>query len=88
MPIINLRKYYYPTIQKDAFVEVSGEVAEALEEGLRIEQRQEKKSYITRFFPWTPTTGRNFIFPSTLSHQRMYFSKPRNTPTRSAISPA
>ena len=43
MPIINLRKYYYPTIQKDAFVEVSGEVAEALEEGLRIERRQEKK---------------------------------------------
>ena len=27
MPIINLRKYYYPTIRKDAFVEVSGEVA-------------------------------------------------------------
>ena len=43
MPIINLRKYYYPTIRKDAFVEVSGEVAEALEEGLRIERRQEKK---------------------------------------------
>ena len=50
MPIINLRKYYYPTIQKDAFVEVSGEVAEALEEGLRIERRQEKKKLYHKVF--------------------------------------
>ena len=88
MPIINLRKYYYPTIRKDAFVEVSGEVAEALEEGLRIEQRQEKKSYITRFFPWTPTTGHSFTFPSTPNRRRTYFSKQRITLNRSAISPA
>ena len=50
MPTINLRKYYYPTIQKDAFVEVSGEVAEALEEGLRIERRQEKKKLYHKVF--------------------------------------
>ena len=50
MPIINLRKYYYPTIRKDAFVEVSGEVAEALEEGLRIERRQEKKKLYHKVF--------------------------------------
>ena len=50
MPIINLRKYYYPTIRKDAFVEVSGEVAEALEEGIRIEQRQEKKKLYHKVF--------------------------------------
>ena len=50
MPIINLRKYYYPTIRKDAFVEVSGEVAEALEEGLRIERRQEKKKLYHKIF--------------------------------------
>lgn len=50
MPIINLRKYYYPTIPKDAFVEVSGEVAEALEEGLRIERRQERKKLYHKVF--------------------------------------
>ena len=53
MPIINLRKYYYPTIRKDAFVEVSGEVAEALEEGLRIERRQEKKVFSMDTNDWT-----------------------------------
>ena len=50
MPIINLRKYYYPTIRKHTFVEVSGEVAEALEEGLRIERRQEKKMLYHKVF--------------------------------------
>ena len=50
MPIINLRKYYYPTIRKNTFVEVSGEVAEALEEGLRIERRQEKKKLYHKVF--------------------------------------
>lgn len=50
MPIINLRKYYYPTIEKDTFVEVSSEVAEALEEGLRIERRQEKKMLYHKVF--------------------------------------
>lgn len=50
MPIINLRKYYYPAIRKDAFVEVRGEVAEALEEGLRIERRQEKKMLYHKVF--------------------------------------
>ena len=50
MPIINLRKYYYPTIRKDAFVEVNGEVAEALEEELRIERRQEKKKLYHKVF--------------------------------------
>lgn len=43
-------KYYYPTIRKDTFVEVSGEVAEALEEGLRIERRQEKKKLYHKVF--------------------------------------
>jgi RNA polymerase sigma-70 factor (ECF subfamily) len=36
--------------KKDAFVEVSGEVAEALEEGLRIERRQEKKKLYHKVF--------------------------------------
>ena len=30
MPIINLRKYYYPLVKQDVFIEVSDEVAEAL----------------------------------------------------------
>ena len=89
MPIINLRKYYYPIIQKDAFVEVSGEVTEALEEGLRIERRQEKKKLYHKVFSmdtndWTQL----FIFLSTLNRRRTYFSKPRNAPTRSGTSPA
>ncbi len=50
MPIVNLRKYYYPTIRKDTFVEVSGEVADALEEGLRVERRQEKKMLYHKVF--------------------------------------
>ena len=46
MAIINLRKYYYPIYTKDTFIEVPDEVAEALEEGRLIENRQEgKKSY-------------------------------------------
>lgn len=39
MPIINLKKYYYPDIKKDTFVEVSDEVAEALLELRREEDR-------------------------------------------------
>ena len=46
MAIINLRKYYYPIYTKDTFIEVPDEVAEALEEERRIENRQEsKKTY-------------------------------------------
>ena len=85
MPIINLRKYYYPTIRKDAFVEVSGEVAEALEEGLRIERRQEKKKLYHRSFLWTPTTGHSFTFPSMRNRRRMCFSRQKNTLNKSAI---
>lgn len=67
MPIINLRKYYYPTIPKDAFVEVSGEVAEALEEGLRIERRQEKKKLYHKVFSmdtnnWTQLHISSFVW--------------------------
>ena len=46
MAIINLRKYYYPIYTKDTFIEVPDEVAAALEEGRRIEHRQDnKKTY-------------------------------------------
>ena len=46
MAIINLRKYYYPIYAKDTFIEVPDEVAAALEEGRRIEHRQDnKKTY-------------------------------------------
>ena len=46
MAIINLRRYYYPIYTKDTFIEVPDEVAEVLEEGRLIENRQEhKKSY-------------------------------------------
>ena len=90
MPIINLRKYYYPTIRKNTFVEVSGEVAEALEEGLRIERRQEKKMLYHKVFSmdtndWTPTTGHSFIFPSTHNRRRTCFSRWKKTPIRSGI---
>ena len=40
MVIINLRRYY-PHYPKDKFMDVPDEVAAALEEGLRIERRQE-----------------------------------------------
>ena len=42
MAIINLRRYY-PHYPKDKFLEVPDEVAEALEEGRRIEHRQDKR---------------------------------------------
>lgn len=45
MPIINLRKFYYPTIKEDTFVEVSDEVAEAL-----LELRREENRIISRIF--------------------------------------
>ena len=46
MAVINLRKYYYPIYTKDTFIEVPDDVAEVLEEGRLIENRQEhKKSY-------------------------------------------
>lgn len=42
MAIINLRRYY-PHYPKDKFLEVPDEVADALEEGQRIEHRQDNK---------------------------------------------
>lgn len=39
MPIVNLRKFYYPLIKQDIFVEVSEEVAEALLALRRDEER-------------------------------------------------
>ena len=42
MAIINLRRYY-PHYSKDKFIDVSDEVAAALDEGKRIERRQDKK---------------------------------------------
>lgn len=43
MPIINLKKFDYPTYKKDTFVEVSDEVAEALLLMRREENNREKK---------------------------------------------
>lgn len=45
MPIINLRKYYYPLYRKDTFVEVSDEVAEALLLMYREENNRARKIY-------------------------------------------
>ncbi len=46
MAIINLRKYYYSIYAKDTFIEVPDDVAEVLEEGRLIENRQDhKRSY-------------------------------------------
>lgn len=42
MAVINLRRYY-PHYPKDKFIEVPDEVADALEEGRRIENRQNGK---------------------------------------------
>ena len=42
MAIINLRRYY-PHYPKDKFIEVPDDVADALEEGRRIENRQDGK---------------------------------------------
>ena len=42
MAIINLRRYY-PHYPKDKFIDVPDEVAAALDEGKRIERRQDKK---------------------------------------------
>ena len=50
MPIINLRKYYYPTFKADTFIEVNGAVADTLEEGQRIERRQEQKRLYHKVF--------------------------------------
>ena len=48
MAIINLRRYY-PHYSKDKFIDVSDEVAAALDEGKRIERRQDKKrTYYTK----------------------------------------
>ena len=45
MAVINLKRYY-PHYPKDKFIEVPDEVADALEEGRRIENRQNgKRSY-------------------------------------------
>ena len=88
MPIINLRKYYYPTIRKDAFVEVSGEVAEALEEGLRIERRQEKKKLYHKVFSMDTNDWTQLHIPSMRNRRRMCFSGQKNTLNRSVIYPA
>ena len=51
MPIINLRKHYYPLVTQDTFIEVSDEVAEALlalrrdEERIRSRIRYHKAYY-------------------------------------------
>ena len=45
MPIINLKKYYYPAYTKDTFVEVSDEVAEALLLMGREENARKSKIY-------------------------------------------
>lgn len=44
MAVINLRKYYYPFYTKDTFIEVPDDVAEVLEEGQLIENRQEHRN--------------------------------------------
>lgn len=43
MPIINLKKFYYPYYTKDTFIEVSDEVAEALLKLTRQENNQAHK---------------------------------------------
>jgi DNA-directed RNA polymerase specialized sigma24 family protein len=43
MPIINLKKFYYPYYTKDTFIEVSDEVAEALLKLTRQENNQTHK---------------------------------------------
>ena len=55
MAIINLRKYYYPAYIKDTFIEVPDEIAAALEEGRRIENRQDSKKAIITFTLWMAT---------------------------------
>lgn len=45
MPMINLRKFYYPLVKEDTFIEVSDEVAEAL-----LELRREENRIISRIF--------------------------------------
>ncbi|MGI5900623.1 MAG: sigma-70 family RNA polymerase sigma factor [Christensenellales bacterium] len=45
MPIINLRKFCYPIVKEDTFVEVSEEVAEAL-----LELKREENRIISRIF--------------------------------------
>ena len=52
MAIINLRRYY-PHYLKDKFIDVSDEVAAALDEGKRIERRQDKSEPITMSIPST-----------------------------------
>ncbi len=43
MAVINLRKYYYPIYTKDTFIEVPDDVADVLEEGRLIDNRQNGK---------------------------------------------
>ena len=45
MPIVNLKKYYYPLIKENTFIEVSDEVAEGLLELHRYEDRARHKRY-------------------------------------------
>lgn len=50
MTIINLKRYYYPQCPGSVFLEVPDEVAEALEEGRRVEHRQDSKKTYHRVY--------------------------------------
>ena len=45
MKTINLKKYYYPIVKKDTFVEVPDEVAEAILEESRAENANDAKQH-------------------------------------------
>ena len=63
MAIINLRRYY-PHYPKDKFLEVPDEVADALEEGRRMEHRQDN-SFLFMVCPLTnrrKTGGKAEVF--------------------------
>ena len=63
MAIINLRRYY-PHYPKDKFLEVPDEVADALEEGRLIENRQDhkRKYYHVYSMDCTPTIENHAMF--------------------------
>lgn len=65
MPIINLRKHYYPAYRKDTFIEVSDEVAEALLLMLRAENNYERKrNYHKAYFSLDCEDGIEYAAPS------------------------
>ena len=45
MKTINLKKYYFPIVKKDTFVEVADEVAEAIVEESRAENANDAKQH-------------------------------------------